>query len=57
MNTDDESHRRVVVALGGNAIAPRDGDYSAEEQTANMALAAKSIVDLISDGYEPVITH
>ena len=57
MNTDDESHRRVVVALGGNAIAPRDGDYSAEEQPANMALAAKSIVDLISDGYEPVITH
>ena len=57
MNTNDESHRRVVVALGGNAIAPSDGDYSAKEQTANIALAAESIVDLISNGYEPVITH
>jgi carbamate kinase len=52
-----ESHKRVVLALGGNAISPADGDGTAEEQTANMAVAARSVVDLISLGYEPVITH
>lgn len=57
MDTITEPHKRVVVALGGNAIAPSGGDYTAEEQTANMAVAAKSIVDLISNGYEPVVTH
>ena len=53
----NESHQRVVVALGGNAIAPSDGGYTAQEQTANMAIAAHNIADLISHGYEPVITH
>lgn len=57
MDPVSELNKRVVVALGGNAIAPSDGDYSAAEQTANMALAAKSIVDLISNGYEPLVTH
>ena len=57
MNANNESHQRVVVALGGNAIAPSGGEYTAEEQTANMALAAKSVADLISAGYEPLITH
>jgi len=57
VNAVSEPHQRVVVALGGNAIAPSDGNYTAQEQTANMALAAKSIVDLISQGYEPLITH
>ncbi len=57
MDRISESHQRVVVALGGNAIAPSDGGYTAQEQTANMAVAANNIADLISDGYEPVITH
>jgi carbamate kinase len=57
MDRTSEPRQRVVVALGGNAIAPGDGDDTAEEQTANMRVAARSIVDLISLGYEPVITH
>lgn len=57
MDRTSESHKRVVLALGGNAISPADGDGTAEEQTANMAVAARSVVDLISLGYEPVITH
>lgn len=48
---------RIVIALGGNAIAPRHRGGSAAEQTANLAMAAASIVDVIAAGYEPVITH
>ena len=57
MDPINEPHQRVVVALGGNAIAPSDGGYTAQEQTANMAVAARNIADLVSHGYEPVITH
>ncbi|HIF65268.1 MAG TPA: carbamate kinase [Acidimicrobiia bacterium] len=57
MDRTSESHQRVVLALGGNAISPADGDGTAEEQIANMAVAARSVVDLVSLGYEPVITH
>lgn len=48
---------RVLVALGGNAIAPRGFGGTAEEQTANLAIAAKAVVDLARAGMNPVITH
>ncbi len=48
---------RVVVALGGNAIAPRGHGGTAAEQTANLAVAARAIVDLVESGHDPVITH
>jgi carbamate kinase len=48
---------RIVVALGGNAIAPRHRGGTAAEQTANLAIASKAIVELIAAGHEPVITH
>jgi carbamate kinase len=48
---------RLIVALGGNAIAPRGHGGTASEQTENLGLAATSIVDLLEVGYEPVITH
>ncbi len=51
------SSNRVVVALGGNAIAPRDRGGTAAEQTANLAIAASAIVELVADGHEPVVTH
>ncbi len=54
---DHGSGGRVVVALGGNAIAPRGHGGTAAEQTANLAIAAASIVDLVEAGHEPVITH
>ena len=56
---EPNGHRsnRIVIALGGNAIAPRDHGGSAAEQTANLAVAAEAIVDVIEAGYEPVITH
>ena len=43
---------KIVLALGGNAL----GD-SAEEQLSLVKEAAKSFVDLISDGHQLVITH
>ena len=46
-----------MVALGGNAIAPRHRGGTASEQTANLAIAAKAIVELVARGHEPVVTH
>lgn len=47
----------VVVALGGNAIAPRGHGGTAAEQTENLAGAAAVIARLVADGYRPVVTH
>jgi len=44
--------KRIVLALGGNAL----GD-NLREQMAAAKVAAKAIADLIEDGYEVVITH
>ncbi|MDO4562300.1 MAG: carbamate kinase [Clostridia bacterium] len=43
---------RIVIALGGNAL----GD-NAQEQQARIADAAPSLVGLISQGYEIILTH
>ena len=51
------SQRPVVVALGGNAIAPRGHGGTAAEQTDNLARAATVIADLVADGHRPVVTH
>ncbi len=50
--------RRVVVALGGNAILQRGQRGSYEEQMGNVVRTARQIVDIVLDGgYEVVITH
>ncbi len=50
--------KRVVIALGGNAILQRDQKGTYEEQMANVMKTAKQIVDIILEGdYEVVITH
>ncbi|ANF22556.1 carbamate kinase [Thermococcus piezophilus] len=50
--------RRVVIALGGNAILQRGQKGTYEEQMTNVMKTAKQIVDIILDGdYEVVITH
>lgn len=54
---NDPSNRPVVVALGGNAIAPRGHGGTAAEQTTNLAGAATVIADLVADGHRPVVTH
>ncbi|NJD98511.1 carbamate kinase [Thermococcus sp. LS1] len=50
--------KRVVIALGGNAILQRGQKGTYEEQMSNVMKTAKQIVDIILDGdYEVVITH
>jgi carbamate kinase len=50
--------KRVVIALGGNAILQRGQKGTYEEQMANVMKTAKQIVDIILEGdYEVVITH
>ncbi len=48
---------RVVLALGGNAIAPADRPATAEEQTTNITRAMERVADLVAEGLEVVLTH
>jgi len=50
--------KRVVIALGGNAILQRGQKGTYEEQMRNVTKTARQIADIILDGdYEVVITH
>lgn len=50
--------RRLVVALGGNAIAPAGRPATAEEQTANVARTMRAFAPLLDDpDVELVLTH
>ncbi|MPZ72094.1 MAG: carbamate kinase [Nitriliruptorales bacterium] len=48
---------RVVVALGGNAIAPPGERSTADDQQETIGRAMTSIADLIVDGWNLVLTH
>lgn len=52
-----ESPRRVVVALGGNAISRPGGDDSVGQDLANLDRSLGHIVDLAAAGYEVILTH
>ena len=45
-------HKKVVVALGGNALG-----HNLKEQMACVKTAAVSIVDLLEEGYKVVVFH
>lgn len=49
--------RRVVIALGGNAIKQREERGTAEEQMRNVRTACRQIAEIIRRGYEVVLTH
>ncbi len=49
--------KRVVIALGGNAILQRGQRGTYEEQMENVTKTAVQIADIIEKGYEVVITH
>lgn len=46
-----------VVALGGNAIIPGDGEGTIEEQRAMTADSMRQVADLIESGRNVIITH
>jgi carbamate kinase len=48
---------RVIVALGGNAIAPAHTGGTAEQQLDNIARAMRLVADLVEGGFEVVLTH
>ena len=45
-------HKRIVVALGGNALGT-----NLKEQMACVKIAAVAIVDLLEEGYKVVVSH
>jgi carbamate kinase len=49
--------KRIVVALGGNAILRSKELSSYEEQFENVRRTCRQIVRLIDDGYQPIFTH
>lgn len=49
--------RRLVLALGGNAIAPAGTAGTAAEQTENIARSMQQVADLVVEGFEIVLTH
>src|ERR1700675_403576 len=51
------SEKRIVVALGGNAILRSKELSSYEEQFANVRRTCRQVVELIAQGYQPIFTH
>lgn len=51
------SERRIVVALGGNAILRGKELHSYTEQFENVRRTCREVVKLIADGYQPLLTH
>jgi len=49
--------KKAVVALGGNALIKKGQEGTIYEQFANMRLISKSIVKMIENGWDMVITH
>ena len=51
------SQRRVVIALGGNAMTGPDGSATPGAQRAAIAVAAGHVADVVATGAEVVLTH
>lgn len=49
--------KKIVIALGGNALIHKDQDGNIYEQFANTRAIMKHIVEIVKDGWDVVITH
>jgi carbamate kinase len=49
--------KRIVVALGGNAILRSKQLDSYADQFDNIRRTCRQIVQLIAEGYQPILTH
>lgn len=49
--------KRAVIALGGNALIKKEQKGTIYEQFANTRESCRSIVQLVKDGWDVVITH
>ncbi len=50
-------HKRIVIALGGNAIKLPEQRGTCEEQLSHVKSASRNIVEFIKHGFEVVVTH
>ena len=57
LDWEDAVADRVVVALGGNAIAPPGEGVTAEQEEETIRAAMTAIADLIVEGWNLVLTH
>ena len=48
---------RILVALGGNALARAGGDGSWAEATAQMRATVPALAQLVGDGHQLIVTH
>ncbi len=53
----NKRHKRIVIALGGNAIKLPHQKGTSQEQFENVRLACKPIIKIIKKGFEVVLTH
>jgi carbamate kinase len=53
----NREHKRIVIALGGNAIKLPQQKGTFEEQLANIRAASHHILEFIQHGFEVVISH
>jgi carbamate kinase len=51
------SQKRLVVALGGNAISAADKQGTIDEQFAQVSETAETLCDAIERGYHLIVTH
>lgn len=49
--------KRIVIALGGNALQANPKDATAEAQLVTAKQTSQAIVDLIAEGYEVIVAH
>ena len=49
--------KKAIIALGGNALIKEDQEGTIYEQFANTRQVCKSIVKIIEDGWDVVVTH
>ncbi len=57
MSAADQQPRRVLVALGGNAMTGPDGDAAPAAQDAAVSRAMTHVADLVAGGVEVILTH
>ena len=49
--------KKIVIALGGNAIKQKDQRGTAKEQFENIRVSCRQIISILQQGYRVVITH
>ena len=53
----NDASKRVVVAIGGNAISQAGGDDSVAQDYANLRRSLETVVELVERGHHVILTH